>query len=150
MKVRIGGRVREVETRVEGDAVVVVLDGASHRVPYQRDPDGTLRLTIGGRTVPAWSDGTWAVADGRARRIELVAAAAKEDLPDRITPPMPAVVVRVLVSIGATVARGERVVVISAMKTETALKAPRDGVVKAINVVAGQNVRPGELLVELE
>ena len=150
MKIRIGGRVREVETRVEDEAVLITLDGVSHRVPYQRDPDGSLRLSIDGRTVPAWSDSTWAVADGRARPIERIAAAAKEELPDRITPPMPAMVVRVEVSVGAVVARGDRVVVISAMKTETALKAPRDGVIKAVNVVAGQSVRPGELLVELE
>lgn len=150
MKVRIGGAIRDVETRVEQEVVVVTLDGLSHRIPYQRDPDGTLRLSVSGRTVPAWSDGTWAVADGRARTIERVASAAKEDLPDRITPPMPAVVVRVLVAVGAPVVRGERLVVISAMKTETTLKAPRDGIVKVVNVVAGQNVRPGELLVELE
>lgn len=149
MRLRIGGKVREVESRVDGDVVLLTVDGVSHRVPYRRDPDGTLVLDVEGRTLRAWSDGEWAVADGRARRIERVAPTATEDVPDVVSPPMPAVVVKVLVAVGDVVKRGDRLVVVSAMKTETALKAPKDGVVKEVRVGVGQNVRPGDVLVEL-
>jgi biotin carboxyl carrier protein len=36
------------------------------------------------------------------------------------------------------------------MKMENALRAPRDGVVRAIHVVVGDRVAPGRALVEIE
>ena len=48
------------------------------------------------------------------------------------------------------VAKGDELLVVEAMKMETALRAPRDGVVRAVNVSAGDAVAPGRALVELE
>ena len=62
---------------------------------------------------------------------------------------MPATVVRVLVAVGDAVEAGQKVVVVAAMKMETTLRAPRAGVVRAVNVTPGQQVRPGEELVEI-
>ena len=67
-----------------------------------------------------------------------------------VTPPMPSVVVKVLVEEGQTVARGDHLVVVSAMKMETTLTAPFEGRVARINVAAGDKVRPGDILVDLE
>jgi biotin carboxyl carrier protein len=40
--------------------------------------------------------------------------------------------------------------VVEAMKMENALRAPADGVVRAVHVAAGDMVAPGRALVELE
>ena len=40
--------------------------------------------------------------------------------------------------------------VVEAMKLENALRAPRDGVVKAVSARVGEMVSPGTVLVELE
>ena len=63
---------------------------------------------------------------------------------------MPAVVVAVLVEVGRKVARGDPLVVLSAMKTETQLASPIAGRVKVVSAVVGAKVRPGDVLVEVE
>jgi len=66
-----------------------------------------------------------------------------------VTPITPAVVVRVLVEPLDQVRQGQPVVVVSAMKMEVTLVAPRDGVVKAVRTAVGARVRPGDVLVEV-
>jgi 3-methylcrotonyl-CoA carboxylase alpha subunit len=63
--------------------------------------------------------------------------------------PMPGVVVAVSVHEGATVARGDTLVVIESMKLETAIKAWRDGVVATLHVAQGQVFDRGAALVTL-
>ncbi|HEY6104737.1 MAG TPA: biotin carboxylase N-terminal domain-containing protein, partial [Anaeromyxobacteraceae bacterium] len=70
--------------------------------------------------------------------------------PGAVTPPMPAVVIAVLVEEGRTVARGEPLVVVSAMKTESQLVSPLAGRVRSVNTRVGARVRPGEILVQVE
>ncbi|MGQ2923762.1 MAG: acetyl-CoA carboxylase biotin carboxyl carrier protein subunit, partial [Hydrogenophaga sp.] len=48
---------------------------------------------------------------------------------------------------GASVARGEPLLVIESMKLEHTLAAPRDLTVEAVAVVAGQQVSPGQRLI---
>ncbi|MBP7567058.1 MAG: ATP-grasp domain-containing protein [Burkholderiaceae bacterium] len=48
---------------------------------------------------------------------------------------------------GASIARGEPLLVIESMKLEHTLAAPRDVTVEALSVAAGQQVAPGQLLV---
>ncbi|KAL3910704.1 MAG: hypothetical protein SGPRY_008961, partial [Prymnesium sp.] len=51
--------------------------------------------------------------------------------------PMPGVVVDVKVKVGDVVTEGEQIITMSAMKMETAIPAPRSGVVKRVTVNAG-------------
>lgn len=67
-----------------------------------------------------------------------------------VTPPMPAVVIAVAVREGDVVEKGQGVVVVSAMKMETTLFAPYDGLVKKVNVCEGDKVMPGDILVDIE
>jgi len=80
----------------------------------------------------------------RARRT------APEDTPGEVTPPMPSVVVRILVKEGEQVKKGQGLVVVSAMKMETTLVSPSDGIVKKINTTVDSKVAPGDILVEIE
>lgn len=69
---------------------------------------------------------------------------------DKMTAPMPGVILSVDVGVGARVARGDSLMVLEAMKMKNDLKAPRDGTVAEIYVAAGQQVRFGETLVRFE
>ncbi len=62
---------------------------------------------------------------------------------------MPGQVVKVLVDQGATVTRGQQLVVIEAMKMEIRVTAPRDGRVARLLCKAGQTVARGQILLEL-
>ncbi len=63
---------------------------------------------------------------------------------------MPGTVLNVAVSEGSTVKRGEHLLITEAMKMETTIQAPADGVVKSIYVVAGESIATGDLLIEME
>ena len=68
---------------------------------------------------------------------------------DALSPPMSATVVRILVAAGDAVRLGDTLVALEAMKMELPIRAPRDGIVRAILCHEGQLVQPGQLLVEL-
>lgn len=63
---------------------------------------------------------------------------------------MPGTVLKVAVSKGSPVKRGEHLLITEAMKMETTVQAPRDGVVKEIHVAAGDAISTGDLLIEME
>jgi len=68
----------------------------------------------------------------------------------KVKSPLPGSVVRVPVSEGQSVKRGDDLVILESMKMENAIKADRDGVVKQILVNQGQNVMQDDVLVVLE
>ena len=63
--------------------------------------------------------------------------------------PMPATVTRIVARVGQTVAAGDVLVLLEAMKMELAIRAPHDGTVARIACEAGAIVQPGVPLVEL-
>ncbi|CAM3088622.1 pyruvate carboxylase [Filibacter tadaridae] len=63
---------------------------------------------------------------------------------------MPGTVLKVVVSKGAKVKRGEHLLITEAMKMETTIQAPYDGIVKEIYVAASESISTGDLLIELE
>ena len=98
------------------------------------------------------------IVNGRPFRVEDVDVLAQQstsgkghkDLPGEVTPPMPAVVVRLLVNQGDSVKKGDGIIVVSAMKMETTLTAPYNGLVARVNVQEGDKVSPGQILVDIE
>jgi biotin carboxyl carrier protein len=62
---------------------------------------------------------------------------------------MPGKIIQVLVGEGETVAEGQRLVVMEAMKMEFTIKAPHDGRVTRLPVRVGQLVEAGTILAEV-
>jgi acetyl/propionyl-CoA carboxylase alpha subunit len=77
------------------------------------------------------------------------AAAEELEAGDAVKAPMPGKVLSVNVEAGATVAKGDALVVLEAMKMEHALTAPRDGVIDTLPAVVGAQVGEGEVLATL-
>lgn len=67
-----------------------------------------------------------------------------------VNSPMPGTILRVNKNVGDTVAAGEAVVVLEAMKMENDIPAGKAGVIKSIAVAQGQAVAAGEFLFEVE
>lgn len=61
--------------------------------------------------------------------------------------PMPGLIHSVNVSAGDTVAKGDQILILEAMKMENVLKSPADGVIGQVHVAAGESVDKGELLI---
>lgn len=70
--------------------------------------------------------------------------------PHHIGASMPGTVLKVLVSKGEEVKSGEHLLITEAMKMETTVQAPFDGIVKAIYVQEGESIVTGDLLIEME
>ena len=63
---------------------------------------------------------------------------------------MPGAVVSVSVAPGDRVVDGQELCIIEAMKMQNILKSEREGVIKSVNVKAGDSVAVDELLIEFE
>lgn len=79
-------------------------------------------------------------------------AAPKAEVPAggfKVVSPLPGSVIKVLVSEGQSIKKGDTLLTLESMKMENAIMAEKDGVVSKICVAAGQNVMQDDLLVVL-
>ena len=67
----------------------------------------------------------------------------------QVKSPLPGSVIKVLVSEGQAVKKGDTLLTLESMKMENAIMAEQDGTVKQIAVSAGQNVMQDDLLIVL-
>jgi biotin carboxyl carrier protein len=127
-------------------------------VRVERIADGVYRVEEDGRMHTVFVAGApgsrWAFHNGRTYREEALATAAGGHArgPDTalpLTAPMPATVLKILARPGATVSRGDTLIILEAMKMELPLRASADGVVVAIHCREGQLVQPETVLIEL-
>ena len=158
-RMKIGGRTRTVKinstaaraefsldgqgvaadaVEVEPNVFSVLLVGEAFEVRVEPNARGA-RIQIGGREYLAelddprqWQRGAGGAVDTEGRQ--------------SIMAPMPGKVVRVLVEPGSTVAAGQGLLVVEAMKMQNEIKSPKDGKVERINVSEGQAVNAGEVL----
>lgn len=117
---------------------------------------GIYRVTDGERTwtvaVAGPPDNRWVWVDGRVTRLEPPGAASRNrgrTSTQELSAPMPATVIRIMADVGTAVSRGDTLIVLEAMKMELPIRAPRDGVVRAIHCQPGELVQPGVNLVDL-
>lgn len=128
-------------TEVSGSAVVT-------------DP-GTAALDVTSISGRAAVDGdtVWVSVEGEVFTFE-IRRSARQDKRGRdhsvFTSPMPATVVRIAVKPGDRVGSGDVLIALEAMKMELPIRAPRDGVVRAINCREGELVQPDQELLEFE
>jgi biotin carboxyl carrier protein len=129
-----------------GDQLTVVPIGDGiYRVS---DANGSSVVAVAGPP-----DNRWVWVDGRVARLDPPAAAGRSrrgSAAHDLASPMPATVIRVLVEPGAKVARGDTLLMLEAMKMELPVRAPRDGMVRAVSCRVGELVQPGVNLLELE
>jgi biotin carboxyl carrier protein len=125
--------------RISRHRILLSVDGRQTMAFVSDAPEGRV-VVIRGRD--------WLLEDNAARRGP--SRGAFKDSPRTVSPPMPAVVTRILVAEGETVEKGQAVVVVSAMKMDTTLTAPFDGEIIRINVAEGDKVTPGQVLVDID
>lgn len=149
----------EVAAEDEGRFKATIGD-SQYETNFQRISDNCLHLTVNGRQTMAFvadtpagkavtiNGRTWLLEDERTRSSR--GRSGPRSGPKAVTPPMPAVVTRILVSAGETVAQGQGLLVVSAMKMDTTLTAPYNGVVTQVNCAEGDKVTPKQVLVDIE
>ena len=143
---------REHAVTVFDDGRVVVDD-----VTVPTRTIGPEEIRVGEKEMTAWVAGTgdrrWVFVDGNAYEFEIHAAGRSRRAPSghsSLSAPMPATVIRVEVTEGVNVRRGDTLVILEAMKMELPIRATSDGVVTAVRCKTGDLVQPGVALVEID
>ncbi len=143
-------------TDISGDGVVEVNGERCQVIPSAAGtyrvvtPDGRSHLvTVAGSGPELWASlaGKTYALDVEAPSRQRTAAPPGETA---MTPPMPSTVVKVVVEVNDRVAAGDPVVVLEAMKMELTIRAAHAGTVRVVRCAAGDLVRPGMVLVEIE
>ena len=67
-----------------------------------------------------------------------------------IKAPMPGLVLKIMVTEGAEVKKGDSLLVLEAMKMENILKSTTDGVIKKINVAQGDKIEKNTVLLQFQ
>lgn len=154
----------EFEVAVEQDGHCSI-DGTPVEADIREIAKSRYSALINGRSVSVMvtgSAGTFQVVSGslshdvtvETERERLMKAYGRTAIPvslrTEIRAPMPALVVRVEVSVGESVQPGAGLMVLEAMKMENELKAHQAGRVIEIHATRGKPVEKGELLMVLE
>ncbi len=145
----------------EKNKITISAKEKTYNVGFIRVTTNWLHLVVNGKRVNAHiadtesgkevvlNGNSYLIADADAIEQSMTKKEGTANTPEDITPPMPAVVVRVLVQTGDQVEKGQAVIVVSAMKMETTLYAPFAGTVTKINVAVNDKVTPEQILVEI-
>lgn len=123
---------------------LLVLDGVPITLPAERTGHGTWAVTSQGERLEVRAE------DERARHIRsLLGSRGGAPRAGAVRAPMPGLVVRLMVAQGDTVAAGQGLLALEAMKMENEIRAPAAGVVIGVSVQPGQAVEKGQVLLEL-
>lgn len=122
----------------------------------ERMPDGIYRVSgeSGQQAIAVAGppDRPWVFVNGMTTQLEVDTAGggriSRRTGSHDLSSPMPATVIKVAVEPGARVAKGDTLLVLEAMKMELPIRAPADGVVKAVHCQVGELVQPGVPLLD--
>lgn len=125
-----------------GNLADVTVNGVSYQVEMEN-----AMPAAPAQAAPAPKAATQAPVQAAAPAPAPAAKPAGEGKP--VTSPLPGVIIEVSVKEGDTVAAGQKVAVLEAMKMENEIQADRAGVVTKINVSKGDSILEGAAIVTI-
>ena len=135
------------------------LNGAEYKCAVEELEAGKAKVTVNGKVyevetekaAPKVAPAAKPVAAPAAPKAEApkTAAPAAPAAGIQVKSPLPGSVIKVLVSEGQAVKKGDTLLTLESMKMENAIMAEADGTVKQIAVTPGQNVMQDDLLIVL-
>lgn len=123
---------REYDVKMENGNVIV--DGTSYAVQVSEG----IHAPVAEKNEPA--------LQSQPRQTQTVVAGGSK----KIEAPLPGLILRIAASEGATVKKGQVILVLESMKMETEIFAPENGTIKRIAVKAHDQVKAGDILAEME
>ena len=141
--VTIDGEAIAVDARQTSEGVWSILLGGTSHVASVSEREGVYQVDVEGERYPIR-------VEEESRYIIRTRGAGGGERGQILKAPMPGKVVLVEVAVGQTVAVGDGLIVLEAMKMENEFKAAVAGTVKEIRAQAGQAVNPGDVLVVIE
>lgn len=141
------------------------INGAEYKCAVEEIEAGKTKVTVNGKVYEVETEAPKAApvaakpaaVDAPAPKPAAAPAAPKAEAKPAAAPaaglqvksPLPGSVIKVLVSEGQAVKKGDTLLTLESMKMENAIMAEADGTVKQIAVTPGQNVMQDDLLIVL-
>ena len=129
------------------------INGAEYKCAVEEIEAGKTNVTVNGKVYTVETEAPAAPAPKPAAPAAPKAEAPKSAAPVagglQVKSPLPGSVIKVLVSEGQAVKRGDTLLTLESMKMENAIMAEQDGTVKQVAVTPGQNVMQDDLLIVL-
>lgn len=139
------------------------INGAEYKCAVEEIEAGKTKVTVNGKVYEVETEAPKAApvaakpAAAPAPKPAAAPAASKAEAKPAAAPaaglqvksPLPGSVIKVLVSEGQAVKKGDTLLTLESMKMENAIMAEADGTVKQIAVTPGQNVMQDDLLIVL-
>jgi biotin carboxyl carrier protein len=142
-ELQIDGKTLRVDSRGGGASATrsLIIDGRAYEASTLPGRDGMNVYVSGDAFLVRVTDELWARAEAEA--------GTRGGGDENVVSPMPGSVVKILVAEGQTVAPGETVAVVEAMKMQNEITAVRGGTVNAVKVGPGDVVEQDTVLVVL-
>ena len=122
------------------------INGNVYEVAVEAAENGKSNVTVNGKSYVVETEAE--AAQPTVRRAAV--AGATKTVSGVMKSPLPGKVLKVLVSAGQSVKRGETLMVIESMKMENNIAAQADGIVRSIMVSADQSILQGDALLDFE
>lgn len=166
IQAEVGGTKHEIEIRREGDIAFASVDGREYELEVSTPEPNVFLLKNKGKVFEAFVSPK--SKSGEPYQVQVASHSIDVTLIDpkrlrgagrdaehgdgaaEIRTAMPGKVVRILVEKGASVEKGDGVLVVEAMKMQNELRSPKAGTVKSINVEEGSTVAGGDVLAVIE
>ncbi|HZH99092.1 MAG TPA: biotin/lipoyl-containing protein [Fimbriimonadaceae bacterium] len=133
--------VNGAEVELQSDPVEIVSMGDRLVVKTPEGAFSAAAVRTGDKVLVSYRGRTYTVEKATARSSRGGGNASGE-----MRAPMPGQIVDVLLAVGAEVRKGDKILVLEAMKTQQAFVAPFDGTLKELPVSRGEQVSDGQLL----
>ena len=122
----------------DGSGAEITIDGASHKVIYCTPANGVTWLALEG------------ISERYVNRLAVRERTGEAGGGGRVVAPMHGQLLEVNVTAGQVVQKGQRLLVLEAMKMQHEILAAVDGRVTAVNGKPGEQVTANELIIEIE
>ena len=127
------------------------IDGVDYEVSVNELEGNNAEVVVNGKSFNVELDNEQPTASTPVARVaQSVAAPAGKKVAANIKAPLPGSIIKVLVSNGQSVKRGDVLLTMESMKMENNVCAEADGTIKNVLVKQGQNVMQDDVLIEFE
>lgn len=167
VEIKVGDRIARVELlKQEGNLLEIKIDDQIYKLDILHTPDGTFSIIHEGHSYnieltqkeqpkkytafTLYKTFDVEIIDAEARYLINRDGVGLHSNENTIISPMPGKIVKILLSEGDPVKKGETVIIISAMKMESEYKSPKDGIIKKITIREGDTIEGNQILVEIE
>jgi biotin carboxyl carrier protein len=159
-RITVDGEDHDIDVQGSPPSMTVRVDGVVYRARVRRE-SAAFRIQIGTRRHTVVLRGREILVDDVLHQVTTEHVGTEESRPAEgggsraialveIRPPMPGRVVKLPVSPGETVKRGQVLAVLEAMKMQNEIPSPADGVLMTIGVREGESIAGDRVIATLE